>query len=97
MRRGTTRAGRTLSSTRSCDEIPLALDETARADLYKQAQALIQEEVPVMNFIVLTGVAGQSANVEGIELDPDWAHTQVHDRVHRRVTLRRQAWAEALV
>ena len=58
------------------DEIPLALDEAARADLYKQAQALIQEQVPVMNFIILTGVAGQSANVEGIELDPDWAHTR---------------------
>ncbi len=56
-------------------EIPLALEEAERADLYKQAQALLQEQVPVMNFIILTGVAGESANVEGIELDPDWAHT----------------------
>ena len=46
-----------------------------RADLYKQAQALLQDEVPMMNFIVLTGVAGESPNVDGIELDPDWAHT----------------------
>ena len=50
-------------------EIPLALEEAERADLYKQAQALLQEQVPVMNFIILTGVAGESANVEGIELD----------------------------
>ncbi len=58
-----------------CKQIPLALDEAERADLYKQAQALIQEEVPIMNFIVLTGVAGESAKVDGIVLDPDWAHT----------------------
>jgi peptide/nickel transport system substrate-binding protein len=56
-------------------QIPMALDDAERADLYKQAQALLQEEVPVMNFIILTGVAGESANVDGIELDPDWAHT----------------------
>jgi peptide/nickel transport system substrate-binding protein len=57
-------------------EIPLALEETARADLYKQAQAILQEQVPVLNFIILTAVAGESANVDGIELDPDWAHTR---------------------
>jgi peptide/nickel transport system substrate-binding protein len=56
-------------------EIPLALDDAERADLYKQAQAILQEEVPVMNFIILTAVAGESSNVDGIELDPDWAHT----------------------
>ncbi|NLE23232.1 MAG: ABC transporter substrate-binding protein [Actinobacteria bacterium] len=56
-------------------QIPLTLDEAERADLYKQAQAIIQDEVPMMNFIVLTAVAGESANVDGIELDPDWAHT----------------------
>jgi peptide/nickel transport system substrate-binding protein len=57
------------------EQIPMALDDAERADLYKQAQALLQEEVPVMNFIILTAVAGESANVDGIELDPDWAHT----------------------
>lgn len=57
------------------EQIPLALDDAERADLYKQAQAILQDEVPVMNFIILTAVAGESANVDGIELDPDWAHT----------------------
>jgi len=57
------------------EQIPLALDEAERADLYKQAQTILQDEVPVMNFIILTAVAGESANVDGIELDPDWAHT----------------------
>jgi peptide/nickel transport system substrate-binding protein len=57
------------------EQIPLALEETERADLYKQAQAILQDQVPVMNFIILTAVAGESSNVDGIELDPDWAHT----------------------
>ncbi len=57
-------------------EIPLTLDETARADLYKQAQAILQEQVPMLNFIILGAVAGESADVDGIELDPDWAHTR---------------------
>jgi peptide/nickel transport system substrate-binding protein len=56
-------------------QIPQALDETARADLYKQAQTILQDEVPMINFLINTAVAGQSANVDGIELNPDWAHT----------------------
>jgi peptide/nickel transport system substrate-binding protein len=58
------------------EQIPLALEEAERADLYKQAQALLQEEVPMINFIISTAVAGQSAGLEGVELDPDWAHTR---------------------
>ena len=58
-----------------CEQIPLEMDEAKRADLYKQAQALIQEDSPIMNFVVLTGVAGESAKVDGVVLDPDWAHT----------------------
>lgn len=57
------------------DKIPTTLDDAARADLYKQAQKILQEEVPMINFIVLLGVAGESKNVEGIALNPDWAHT----------------------
>jgi peptide/nickel transport system substrate-binding protein len=56
-------------------EIPQALDESARADLYKQAQAILQDQVPMINFLINTAVAGESANVDGIELNPDWAHT----------------------
>jgi peptide/nickel transport system substrate-binding protein len=56
-------------------QIPQALDDAQRADLYKQAQKILQNEVPMINFIVNTAVAGESKNVEGIELSPDWAHT----------------------
>jgi peptide/nickel transport system substrate-binding protein len=56
-------------------QIPQALDETQRADLYKQAQAILQDQVPMINFIVNTAVAGESSNVDGIALNPDWAHT----------------------
>jgi peptide/nickel transport system substrate-binding protein len=56
-------------------DIPQALDETARADLYKQAQAILQDQVPMINFIVNLGVAGESASVNGVALNPDWAHT----------------------
>ncbi|MBM3147278.1 MAG: hypothetical protein FJ000_05215, partial [Actinobacteria bacterium] len=57
-------------------QIPQALEESERAELYKQAQAILQDQVPVINFLVLTAVSGQSGNVDGIELDPDWAHTR---------------------
>jgi len=56
-------------------QIPQALDEAQRADLYKQAQAILQDQVPMINFIVNTAVAGESSNVDGIALNPDWAHT----------------------
>jgi len=56
-------------------QIPQALDEATRADLYKQAQAILQEQVPMINFLVNKGVAGESSNVDGVALNPDWAHT----------------------
>ncbi|MBU2601387.1 MAG: ABC transporter substrate-binding protein [Actinobacteria bacterium] len=57
------------------EKIPQTLDDAERAELYKDAQRILQTEVPMINFIVLLGVAGESANVDGIELSPDWAHT----------------------
>jgi peptide/nickel transport system substrate-binding protein len=57
------------------EQIPQTVDDAERAQLYKDAQAILQDEVPMINFVVLLGVAGQSANVDGIELNPDWAHT----------------------
>ncbi|MHB8869665.1 MAG: ABC transporter substrate-binding protein [Thermoleophilia bacterium] len=57
------------------EKIPQTLDPAERAELYKDAQRILQTEVPMINFLVLLGVAGESANVEGIELSPDWAHT----------------------
>lgn len=57
------------------EQIPQALDEAGRADLYKQAQTILQDQVPMINFLINTAVAGESGNVEGIELNPDWVHT----------------------
>lgn len=57
------------------NQIPQALDNAKRADLYKQAQRIVQTEVPMINFIINLGVAGESANVDGIALAPDWAQT----------------------
>jgi len=56
-------------------QIPQALDEAARAYLYKQAQAILQDQAPMINFLVNKGVAGESSNVDGVALNPDWAHT----------------------
>jgi len=58
------------------DEIPQAVDEADRAELYKQAQEILQDEVPMINFLVLTALAGQSGDIQGVELDPDWVHTR---------------------
>ena len=30
----------------------------------------------MLNFIILGAVAGESADVDGIGFDPDWAHTR---------------------
>jgi peptide/nickel transport system substrate-binding protein len=60
-------------------QISSELDEAARADLYKQAQQLLQEEVPMMNFLVNTAVAGQSANLDGVFLAPDYAQSLFRD------------------
>ena len=57
------------------EQIPQTLDDAARADLYKQAQKILQTEVPMINFIVNLGVAGESNNVDGIAVAPDWAQT----------------------
>ncbi len=56
-------------------EIPLAVEESERADLYKEAQKILQTEVPMINFLVNTAVAAESNDVDGIELSPDWVHT----------------------
>jgi peptide/nickel transport system substrate-binding protein len=56
-------------------QIPLELDDAKRADLYKQAQQILIDEVPMLNFAITKGKAGQSANIEGIVLNPDWSQT----------------------
>ena len=58
---------------------PLELDAAKRADLYKQAQQILQDQVPMMNFLVNTAVAGQTATIDGIALAPDWPQTLLRD------------------
>jgi len=58
-----------------CKQIPLTTDATQRGLLYKQAQQILQKQVPMINLGVLLGVAGESAAIDGILLAPDWAQT----------------------
>ena len=57
------------------EQISAELDAAARADLYKQAQQMLQDEVPMMNFLVNTAVAGQTATIDGVFLAPDYAQS----------------------
>lgn len=57
------------------EQISGELDAGKRADLYKQAQQLLQQEVPMMNFLVNTAVSGQSASIDGVFLAPDYAQS----------------------
>ena len=56
-------------------QIAVELDQAKRADLYKQAQKILQTDVPMMNFLVNEAVAGQAAGVDGIAIAPDWPQT----------------------
>ena len=67
-------------------QIPQALDEAGRADLYKQAQAILQDQVPMINFLINTAVAGESSNVDGIALNLGLGPHHVQERVLHRVT-----------
>jgi ABC-type transport system substrate-binding protein len=60
-------------------QISAEVDPAKRADLYKQAQQILQNEVPMMNFLVNTAVAGQTATIDGIPLAPDYAQTLFRD------------------
>jgi peptide/nickel transport system substrate-binding protein len=57
-------------------QIPLTADDVQRGDLYKRAERILQRQVPMINFGVLLGVAGESASVDGVVLAPDWEQTQ---------------------
>jgi len=60
-------------------QISAEADPAKRADLYKKAQQILQDEVPMMNFLVNTAVAGQTATIDGIPLAPDYAQTLFRD------------------
>ena len=57
------------------EQIPLELDLAKRADLYQQAQQILQDEVPMINFMITEGIAAQPVDVQGITLLPDWSQT----------------------
>ncbi len=60
-------------------QISAELDASKRADLYKQAESILQEQVPMMNFLVNTAVAGQNAKLDGVFLAPDYAQSLFRD------------------
>ena len=63
----------------SSKQIPIELDAAKRADLYKQAQQILQDQVPMMNFLVNTAVAGETSTIDGIALAPDWPQTLIRE------------------
>ena len=56
-----------------------------RADLYKQAQAILQDQVPMINFLVNTAVAGQTSTVDGMLLEPGLGADALPDGIHQQV------------
>ncbi len=56
-------------------QIPTEGDAAKRAELYKQAQQILMDEVPMINLLVTEGLAGQPETVQGITLLPDWSQT----------------------
>lgn len=60
-------------------QIATTLNPAARSALYRQAQQILQEQVPMINFGEFSGVAGVSKDVDGIALAPDWSRTVFGD------------------
>jgi peptide/nickel transport system substrate-binding protein len=56
-------------------QIDTEMDREKRVDLYKQAQELMIERGPVIVPYFESGVAGASANLQGVSLATDWART----------------------
>jgi len=56
-------------------QIPLELDDAKRAGLYKDAQRVLQDQVPSIAVLFSSANAGQVSTVSGIELFPDWGQT----------------------
>jgi len=54
------------------EQIPLQLDAAKQDDLYKQAQQILIDQVPMINMLIMECVAGQSANLEGVRLGSTW-------------------------
>ena len=67
------------------EQIPQALDETARADLYKQAQTILQDEVPMINFLINTAVAGRVGQRGRHRAQPRLGAHDLPDGIHQPV------------
>ncbi len=61
------------------NQIVAELDATKRAALYQQAQQILQQQVPMINFLEQTAVAGETKTLDGIALAPDWPQTLMRD------------------
>ena len=61
------------------NQISAELDPAKRATLYQQAQQILQQQVPMINFLEQTAVAGQTKTLDGIALAPDWSQTTMTD------------------
>ncbi len=57
------------------NQIVATLDPIKRAALYQKAQQILQQQVPMINFLEQEAVAGESKNLDGIALAPDWSQT----------------------
>jgi peptide/nickel transport system substrate-binding protein len=53
-------------------DIPLTLDAAQQDELYKQAQQILIDQVPMINPLIMKCVAGETANLEGVRLGSTW-------------------------
>ena len=52
------------------DQIAVELDPPSAAELYKQAQQILIDEVPFMNYIVMKSCIGASTKIDGLAIEP---------------------------
>jgi len=57
------------------EAIPQELDEAKRAEMYKDAQKILQDEVPQINLAVNKTACGMVDALDGIWIAPDWPQT----------------------
>ncbi len=56
-------------------QITVELDQAKRIELYHQAQKILIDEVPYMNYIIMKSCIGVPAKVDGLAVEPDWEQT----------------------
>ena len=53
-------------------QVSAELDAAKRATLYQQAQQILQQQVPMINFLQQMSVAGETKTLDGIVMVPNW-------------------------